>query len=55
MPLPKAKGKSKKSINTQIGKNIQELYHNGTKKRPLKQIIAIAEKTARGQNKKKKK
>lgn len=55
MPLPKAKGHSKKSINAQVSKNIDELVHHGTKKRPMKQIEAIAERTARGQNKKKKK
>lgn len=54
MPLPKAKGKSKKAINKQVGRNISELVHNGTKDRPMKQIIAIAEKTARGKKGKKK-
>lgn len=55
MPLPKAKGRSKKAVNKQVSKNIDELVHHGTKKRPMKQIIAIAENTARGRNKKKKK
>lgn len=54
MPLPKAKGSSKKAINKQVGKNISELVHHGTKQRPMKQIIAIAEKTARGKKTKKK-
>lgn len=54
MPLPKAKGHSKKAINKQVSKNIDELYHHGTKKRPMKQIIAIAERTARGTKSKKK-
>jgi hypothetical protein len=55
MPLPASKSKSKKAINKQVSKNIHELVHHGTKKRPMKQIIAISERTARGQNKKKKK
>lgn len=48
MPLPKAKGKSKKAINKQVSKNISELVHHGTKSRSRAQIIAIAERTARG-------
>lgn len=48
MPLPKAKGKSKKAINKQVSKNIHELVHHGKKHRSHQQIIAIAEKTARG-------
>ena len=55
MPLPKAKGKSKAAINKQVSANISELVHHGTKKRPMNQIIAIAERTARGQKSKKKK
>lgn len=55
MPLPKAKGHSKKAINKQVSKNIDELFHHGTRKRSMKQIIKIAEVTARGQNKKKRK
>lgn len=54
MPLPKAKGKSKKAINKQVSKNIDELVHHGTKKRSKGQIVAIAEATARGTKKKKK-
>ncbi len=54
MPLPKAKGSSKKAINKQVSANIRELVHHGTKKRPMNQIIAISERTARGQNKKRK-
>lgn len=54
MPLPKAKGHSKKAINKQVSKNIHELVHHGTKKRSMNQIKAIAEATARGRNKKKK-
>lgn len=53
MPLPKAKGTSKKAINKQVSKNIDELVHHGTKKRSHRQIVAIAEATARGRNKKK--
>lgn len=53
MPLPHAKNHSKKAINKQVSKNIDELYHHGTKKRPMKQIIAIAESTARKFKKKK--
>lgn len=53
MPLPKAKGKGKKAINKQVSKNISELVHNGTKKRPMRQIIAIAEQTARGRKRRK--
>ena len=55
MPLPKAKGTSKKAINKQVGSNIHELVHHGKIKRPMKQIIAIAESTARGRKTKKKK
>jgi len=55
MPLPKAKGRSKKAINKQVAKNIHELVHHGTKKRSHKQIVAIAEKTARGEKSKRKK
>jgi hypothetical protein len=55
MPLPASKSKSKKAINHQVSRNIDELYHHGTKKRSMKQIVAIAESTARGRNKKKKK
>lgn len=55
MPLPKAKGKSKKAINKQVSANIHELVHHGTKKHSMNQIIAIAESTARGRNKKKNK
>lgn len=55
MPLPKAKGRSKKAINNQVSKNIHELVYHGTKKRSHSQIVAIAEKTARGQKSKKKK
>lgn len=55
MPLPKAKGHSKKAINRQVAKNIHELVHHGTKKRSHEQIVAIAERTARGQKSKKKK
>ena len=55
MPLPKAKGKSKKAINRQVSKNIDELVHNGTRKRSMRQIIAIAEATARGRKGSKKK
>lgn len=54
MPLPKAKGKSKKVINKQVAANIRELINHGTKQRPMNQIIAIAESTARGRNKSKK-
>jgi hypothetical protein len=55
MPLPKAKGHSKKAINRQVSANIHELSHHGTKKRSHAQIVAIAESTARGQSGKKKK
>ena len=55
MPLPAAKSKSKKAINKQVSANIHELVHHGTKKRKMTQIVAIAEATARGRNKKKKK
>jgi hypothetical protein len=55
MPLPKAKGRSKKAINKQVSKNIHELVHHGTKKRSHAQIVAIAERTARGGKGKKKK
>jgi len=55
MPLPAAKSKSKKAINKQVSKNISELVHHGTKPRKMNQIIAIAEATARGRGKKKKK
>jgi hypothetical protein len=55
MPLPKAKGRSKKAINKQVSKNIHELVHHGTKQRSRAQIIAIAERTARGQKSKRKK
>lgn len=54
MPLPKARGTSKKAINAQVSKNIQELHKNGTKKRSNAQIIAIAERTARGNKSKNK-
>jgi hypothetical protein len=53
MPLPKAKGTSKKAINKQVSKNIKELVHKGTKKRSMSQIVAIAERTARGKKSKK--
>ena len=52
MPLPKAKGHSKKAINKQVGKNIHELVHHGTKKRSHAQIVAIAENTAKGEKEK---
>jgi len=55
MPLPKAKGKSKKAINKQIAANIRELYAHGSKPRSQAQIVAIAESTARGRKSKKKK
>jgi hypothetical protein len=55
MPLPKAKGKSKKAINKQVAANIHELVHHGTRKRSHAQIVAIAERTARGQKSKRKK
>lgn len=54
MPLPKSKGRSKKAINKQVSANIHELVHHGTKKRSHKQIVAIAEATARGRSNKKK-
>jgi hypothetical protein len=55
MPLPKAKGRSKKAINKQVSKNIHELVHHGTKKRSHAQIVAIAERTARGNKSSKRK
>lgn len=55
MPLPKAKGHSKKAINRQVSKNIDELVHHGKKQRSHSQIVAIAEATARGRSGKKKK
>lgn len=55
MPLPKAKNLSKAGINKQVSANIDELVHKGKKKRPMKQIIAIAERTARGNKSKTKK
>lgn len=55
MPLPKAKGHSKKAINRQVSANIHELSHHGTKKRSRQQIIAIAESAARDRPSKKKK
>jgi hypothetical protein len=55
MPLKKASGKSKKAVNAAVSKNIHELVHYGTKKRPMNQIIAIAESAARRGGKKKKK
>lgn len=55
MPLPKAKNNSKKAINKQVSANIHELVHHGTKQRSHKQIVAIAEATARGRKSKKKK
>lgn len=42
MPLFKARGGSKKAVNKAVSKNIHELYHNGKKKRTMKQIIAIS-------------
>ena len=47
MPLFSAKSRSKKDVNKAVSKNIHELYHNGKKKRSMKQIIAIAESAAR--------
>lgn len=55
MPLKKAANKSKKAVNAAIATNIKELYYNGTKKRPMKQIVAIAESAARNRKGKKKK
>ncbi len=54
MPLKKAANKSKKAINAAVSSNIDELYHNGKKKRPLRQIIAISESAARDRKSKKK-
>lgn len=47
MPLHKATSGSKKAVNKAVSENIHELYHNGKKKRPMKQIIAISEAAAR--------
>lgn len=55
MPLKKSANKSKKAINSAIAANIKELYYNGSKKRPMNQIVAIAESSARGRKSKKKK
>lgn len=48
MPLKKASSNSSKAINKAVSANIHELYHNGKKKRSMKQIIAISESAARG-------
>ena len=42
MPLQKAKGQSKKAVQQAISANVRELKKEGHKKRPLKQILAIA-------------
>lgn len=47
MPLFSATSRSKKAINSAVSKNIDELVHNGKKKRSMKQIIAISESVAR--------
>ncbi len=52
MPLPQAPNNSKSAINKQVSANIDELVHHGTRQRSRAQIIAIAEATARGRNKK---
>lgn len=52
MPLPQAPNNSKAAINKQVSENIEELEHHGSKPRSHEQIIAIAEATARGRNKK---
>lgn len=54
MPLPEASDKSQKGINKQVSSNIDELVHHGTKQRSHAQIVAIAEATARGENRSKK-
>ncbi len=41
--MPLLPGSSQKVISA----NIKELYHHGSKPRPLKQIVAIAEANAR--------
>lgn len=51
MPLKKATSGSKKAINKAVSFNIDELYHNGKKKRKMNQIIAISESVARGSKK----
>ena len=51
MPLFRASSASKKSVNKAVSKNIHELFHNGKKKRSMKQIIAISETYARGRKK----
>ena len=47
MPLHKATSNSNKAINKAVSYNIHELYHNGKKKRSMRQIIAISESAAR--------
>lgn len=53
MPLKYSLSKGKKSINAAVSSNIHELVHHGTKKRSMKQIIAIAENAARHKRKSK--
>lgn len=52
MPLPEAPNKSEAAINKQVSANIHELVHHGSRPRSHEQIVAIAEATARGRNKK---
>lgn len=52
MPLPQAPNNSKAAINKQVSANIHELVHHGSRHREHNQIVAIAEATARGRNKK---
>lgn len=50
MPLKKAKGSSKAAMQKAVSANIRELKASSTK-RPMKQIVAIALSSARGNKK----
>lgn len=51
MPLHKSTSGTNKAINKAVSYNIHELVHNGKKKRPMNQIIAISERAARSKPK----
>ena len=52
MPLQKAHGKGKKTVQKAVSANMHELTHHGSRPRSQKQKVAIAINAAKGGKKK---